>query len=654
MTTKDHKLECRTRLSISTILVLAFALTAAGAAAAQVPENYSPYAGATSANNVYWGDTHVHSSWSPDAWTFNNHRLGPDAAFRFAAGEVVTAQSGVEMQLRRPLDFLLVSDHSEYLGLFPRLTAGDPVLLATETGKRWHGLFANGEGPRVFGEFINALVNNHDALQSEEYERSVWDEVIANADRANRPGRFTAFIGYEWSSMPNAANLHRVVVYKDGADVAGKMLPFSSLDGNRPEQLWRFMAEYESHTGGEIFAIPHNSNLSAGLMFALEDSEGNPLTKEYADTRRRWEPLVEATQIKGDSETHPILSPDDEFADYGSWDETGGFCTQPHEDWMFKHEYVRGALGLGLDVASRTGANPFQFGLIGSTDSHTSFATADENDFWGKFTADEPSARRAHEAFGAQGGESSLDLALESGPIADMADSPSFDRYKWSYVASGYAAVWARENTREALFEAMQRRETYATTGPRITVRLFGGFDFVADDALAPDIARVGYAKGVPMGSELAAAKRQRAPGFLVSALRDPDGANLDRVQIIKGWRDDTGELHERVFDVAVSGDRKIDATGRCLEKVGNSVDLTKATWKNAIGASELTAVWRDPDFDPKAHAFYYARILEIPTPHWTVYDAAFFDTKTPDAAPKVTQERAYTSPIWYTPAMHR
>ena len=633
-----------------TLWVLVGVLVLASGAGAE-EESYSPYAGATDATDVFWGDTHVHSSWSPDAWTFGNHRLGPDAAFRFAAGEEVTAHNGMKMQLRRPLDFLLVSDHSEYLGLFPKLTAGDPVLLETETGKRWSELFANGEGPRVFGEFINALINNRDTLQSEAFERSVWDEVIANADRANRPGHFTAFIGYEWTSMPNAANLHRVVVYKDGADIAGKMLPFSSLDGPKPEQLWRFMAGYESRTGGEIFAIPHNSNLSAGLMFALEDSEGKPITKQYAETRRRFEPLVEATQIKGDSETHPILSPDDEFADYGSWDETGGFGTQPHEDWMFVHEYVRGALGLGLDVAARTGANPYQFGLIGSTDSHTSFATADENDFWGKFSSDEPSARRAHEPFGAQGGESSLDLALESGPIADMAESSNAGRYKWSYVASGYAAVWARENTREALFEAMQRRETYATTGPRVVVRLFGGFDFAAADALAPDLARLGYAKGVPMGGELPKARRGQAASFLVSALRDPDGANLDRIQIIKGWRDANGKLHERVFDVAVSGDRKIGADGRCREEVGSSVDLAEATWLNALGAAQLTAVWSDPDFDPKAHAFYYARILEIPTPHWTAHDAPFFGTKIPKGPPKVTQERVYTSPIWYTPS---
>ena len=232
-----------------------------------------------------------------------------------------------------------------------------------------------------------------------------------------------------------------------------------------------------------------------------------------------------------------------------------------------------------------------------------------------------------------------------------MAESSNTGRYKWSYVAAGYAAVWARENTREALFEAMQRRETYATTGPRIVVRLFGGFDFAGDDASAPDVARMGYAKGVPMGGELTEVPGTRAPSFLVSALRDPDGANLDRVQIIKGWRDSAGELHERIFDVAVSGDREIGADGRCREEVGSSVDLVEATWRNAIGASQLTAVWRDPDFDPKAHAFYYARILEIPTPHWTAHDAVFFRTKIPEGPPRVTQERVYTSPIWYTPS---
>ena len=632
--------------SFSVALVLLGSMVAGAQARGEQP-SYSPYAGATDATQVYWGDTHVHSSWSPDAWTFGNRRFEPDTAYRFAAGEEVVAPGGMRVQLRRPLDFLLVSDHSEYMGLFPRLSDEDPVLLSTDTGRRWSDLLAKGEVQALFEEFMDALINNRDVLESETYEQVVWEAVVANADRHNRPGAFTALVGYEWTSMPDAANLHRVLVYRDGGGVADRMPPFSSLDGPTPEALWNFMARYEEETSGRILAIPHNSNMSAGQMFGLEDSDGKPISREYAESRRHWEPIVEATQIKGDSETHPFLSPDDEFADYENWDETAGFGAEPHEDWMYRHEYVRGALGLGLDVAARTGVNPYQFGMIGSTDSHTALATGDEEDFWGKFSDDAPTPERASELQW-RPKESATASGDEQESVSG--DDVEVGPFKWRYVASGYAAVWARENTRAALFDAMRRRETYATTGPRMVVRFFGGFGFGQADALAPDVARAGYTKGVPMGGELERDQKGRAPSFLLSALRDPDGAHLDRIQIIKGWRDASGELHERIYDVAVSGDRKIGRDGRCREPVGNTVDVSAARYTNAIGASQLIAVWQDPDFDPDLHSFYYARVIEIPKPRWTTYDAARFGVPRPEGVEATTQDRAYTSPIWYAP----
>jgi hypothetical protein len=382
---------------------------------------------------------------------------------------------------------------------------------------------------------------------------------------------------------------------------AASVVPFRSIDSSDPEDLWAYLADYEQRTGGRAFAIPHNSNLSAGRMFELTTYDGKPLTKAYAQERTRWEPVVEATQIKGDSETAPYLSPDDEFADFGTWDANAGMGTGDHRDEMYAGEYVRSALGNGVVVAEQLGANPFEFGLIGSTDAHTG------------------------ERLGTSG----------MGRTSDL-------------VASGFAAVWARENTRAALFEAMKRRETYSTTGPRMVVRFFGGWDFAPDAAFAPDLAAVGYAGGTPMGGHLSARPGNATPSFLVSALRDPEGANLDRIQIVKQWMGEAGERRERIFDVAVSGGRTIGADGRCREPVGDTVDVKTATYRNTIGDSQLTAVWRDPDFDAKRKAVYYVRVLEIPTPRWTTYDAARFGFDPPDGVPATTQERAYTSPIWY------
>ncbi len=607
-----HHTEMVTRLAFSCVLLLA------GSSGAET--TYSPHAGASFARDVYWGDTHLHSHLSLDANMMGNRSLSPSDAFRFARGEQITAHNGMAVKLRRPLDFLVVSDHAEYLGVMEGLGRGDELLLQNETARRWGAALAKGE-PTPFQEFADSLMRNQSAIEHPDFYRSVWKQVVENADSFDDPGHFTAFIGYEWTSTPQGNNLHRIVLFRDGGDKAGQVLPFSSLDSDDPEDLWAFLARYEQETGGQAFSIPHNSNLSGGLMFPDARPDGQPLGRDYAELRARWEPIVEATQYKGDSETHPYLSPEDELADYETWDQANIGMNAKHEDAWFRHEYVRSALKLGLGIEASVGANPYRFGLIGSTDAHTSLATADEDDFWGKFTNDEPSPKRW------------------SQPLVPNSELP-WMVYEWQMAASGYAAVWATENTRAALFDAMRRRETYATTGPRMVVRLFGGWGFEEADAHTPDLARRGYAKGVPMGGVLPAREGDAAPTFLVSALKDPEGANLARVQVVKGWRAADGSLHEKVHDVAVA-DGADDTT----------VDVADASYTNTIGSVQLTTVWRDPEFDPAQPAFYYLRVVEIPTPRWTSHDAKAFGIELPPEVPRTTRERAYTSPIWYSPS---
>ena len=595
--------------------------------------------------NLYWGDTHLHSSWSVDAGSFGNQLLTPDQAYQFARGETVTAHNGERVRLREPLDFLMVSDHAEYLGLYPLLEAGDPDLLALPNGQRWHTLFKAGRLERIGYLASRELEAPTETIRDLPFNRTMWDRVIDNAERHNDPGRFTTFIGYEWSSMPETANLHRNVLFRDGAERVRQVLPFSAMDGTDPEDLWRHLASYERRTGGRAIAIPHNGNLSAGRMFELQRFDGSPLTGGYAAARARWEPVVEVTQIKGDSETVPYLSPDDEFADFGTWDEMRGTGRFGHRDAMYAGEYARAALGNGLAVERQLGRNPFRFGLIGSTDAHTGLATADDDNFWGKFSVGEPHQGRAQKPW----------VPLDPpggwlvGTLMNALLPPQMTA--WSLVAAGYVGVWARENTRGEIFDALVRREVYASTGPRMAVRFFGGFAFSVEDAQAPDLAAVGYAKGVPMGGEITGSdKADAAPAFLLAARRDPHGANLDRIQVIKLELTATGQVKERIHDVAVSDGRAIDADGRSRSPVGSTVDVEAATYTNAIGAATLATVWRDPDFHPHLRALYYARILAIPTPRWTTYDAARWGTERPASVPAAIQERAYTSPIWYRP----
>lgn len=612
-------------------------------APAAAQESYSPYVGEDLPNTVYWGNTHLHTSFSVDAYTFGT-RIGPAEAYRFARGEAVTASNGMRVQLRRPLDFLVVADHAESLGWMVGLEARDPLLLGTEAGKRMLQRFEESAGKRptdpkrleVLGKMTKDIFESERRPDvNEAFTRSVWKQVTETADRHNDPGRFTAFIGYEWTSPGGGqiGNLHRVVIFQDGAEKANQVMPFSASDSADPEALWAYLAEYEKKTDGEVLAIPHNGNLSNGEMFPLQNFAGQGLSRSYAESRSRWEPLYEVMQLKGDAEAHPFLSPTDEFADYETWNSWRGKELLAGRSWndaerIWKEgEYARSALKRGLGLQVQLGVNPFKFGMIGSTDAHTSLAATDENNFWGERPSSEPSAQRWSET-----------IEGWPGPIG------------WQFSSSGYAAVWATENTREALFAAMKRKETYATTGPRMTVRFFGGWDYSPEYALRPDLALIGYQKGVPMGGDLTNAPAGKAPRFLIRAVKDSDGANLDRVQVIKGWRDTNGDLHERIYNVALSDGRKEGPDGKAAP-VGSTVDVKNAMYTNTIGAPELATVWTDPDFNRSELAFYYVRVLEIPTPRWTSYDAKFFGIRDiPPEVTMVTQERAYTSPIWYTP----
>ena len=597
---------------------------------------YSPYAGRNFPTRPFFGDTHLHTSFSMDAGAFGA-RLGPKDAYRFAKGEELTASSGQQVKLSRPLDFLVVADHSDNMGFFPSLFAGDPKMLANPTGRRWYDMIQSGKGADAAIEIIIAF--SQGTFPKEIFffpgtpaYRSAWQETIKAAEEANDPGRFTAFIGYEWTSNTGGNNLHRNVIFRDNGDKAGRVEPFTvypPMGSDNPRDLWKWMAAYEDKTGGNVLAIAHNGNLSNGRMFPIIESfTGKQIDREYAETRAKWERLYEATQIKGDGEAHPFLSPNDEFANFERWDKGNLDLSELKKPEMLEFEYARSALKNGLKLEQELGINPYKFGMIGSTDAHTGLAAVEEDNFFGKTSSSEPSPTRATHPF----------IKTEKAVIMG-----------WEQTSSGYAAVWANENTRESIFDAMQRKETYATTGPRMIVRFFGGWDFEAKDAQDRLPARIGYTKGVPMGGDLRDAPEGKSPTFLVAALKDPIGANLDRIQIIKGWLDANGEVHEQIYDVVWSGDRTPDADGK-LPSVGDTVDVANATWTNTIGAPELITVWKDPEFDAAQRTFYYARVIEIPTPRWTAYDAKKFGITMPKEVPMTTTERAYTSPIWYTP----
>jgi len=553
---------------------------------ALLKRGYSPYAGRTYPTQVYWGDQHVHTGWSVDAGGFGA-TLGPEEALRFARGEEVLSNSGQPAKLSRPLDWVVVSDHSDMAGT-------------------------------IF------------EMKNVKFAMNTWRKNTAIMEKYNEPGRFTAFIGFEWTCNGGGGNnLHRNIVYRDGKNLADQMVPFTTFDSENPEDLWKWMQAYEDKTFGSMLAIPHNGNLSNGRMFEQQMYLGGALTREWAETRARWEPIYEVVQMKGDGEAHPMLSPNDEFADYETWD-AANLAGVPKKPEMLQYEYIREALKQGMKLEEKLGANPFKYGMAAGTDTHLAIAAPEEENFFGKTAAQEPNPDRWSEYF----------LLTEQ--------VKTFD---WQMTAAGWTGVWATENTREALWDAMNRKETYATTGSRILVRFFGGYNFTAEDTQTRLPAEVGYTKGVPMGSDLQAVPAGKSPSFLVAAAKDPYSGNLDRIQIIKGWLDKDGKLHEKVYDVAWGdADKRKPGEDGKLPPVGNTVNVKQATWTNTIGDPELITVWKDPDFDPAEKAFYYARVLEIPTPRWTAYDAKRFNVTMSKEVPMTTQERAYTSPIWYTP----
>ncbi|MBK0399043.1 DUF3604 domain-containing protein [Limibaculum sp. M0105] len=601
---------------------------------------YSPYAQRRFPDKLLWGDTHLHTGLSVDAGLFGA-RLGLDDAYRFARGEEVMASSGQPARLSRPLDWLVIADHSDAMGFFNDLAAGNPNILKFAQAKPWYaGLQQGGEASATAAlDLITTFAQGKiDPKMMAEYSpggktyRSIWDKVIASAERFNEPGRFSTLIGFEWTSLVAGNNLHRNVIFRDGADKAGQIVPFTTqapVGSTDPLDLYAWLEAYEAKTGGSALALAHNGNLSNGIMFPVDAQyTGRPLNAAYVEQRAKWEPMYEISQIKGDGETHPFLSPDDAFADYETWDVGNLDLSQAKTPDMLQYEYAREALKNGLLLEQRLGTNPYKFGFVGSTDSHTALSTAAEDNFFGKATNVEPNPKRMQHPF-------------------TKTAVGVFEGYQ--LAASGYAAVWAHENTRAAIWDAMARKEVYGTTGPRMMVRFFGGWDFTSGDLDSRQPAFRGYEKGVPMGDDLPASNGDGAPTFMVYALRDPVGANLDRIQIIKGWLDANGETHEKVHDVAWSAGREPDANGT-LPPVGSTVDIANANWTNTIGASELGTVWTDPDFDASQPAFYYARVLEIPTPRWIVYDAFRYGVPIPDGARTTGQERAYTSPIWYQP----
>ncbi len=597
-------------------------------------QHFSPYAFRTYPDQVFFGDMHIHSNLSPDAGMLGTSLSAADV-YRAARGETVISNTGQPFQLIRPLDFLVLTDHAEAMGLAPLLRDSDPLLLSSTRGRALWEAFNAGpqEAMEAFGGLLADVSVGFDPFSDIDMSGSIWPQFVEMADAYNQPGIFTAMTGFEWSSQPGGNNLHRIVVFADGAVKTSRVRPFSLFDSQNPEDLWTYMANYEALTGGRVFAHVHNGNLSNGLAFTGATFDGTPMDADYAALRSRWEPIMEITQIKGDGETHPYLSPEDEFADFERWDVGNLDGSAPKTPEMLRYEYARSALLTGLEVEAATGVNPYEFGFNGTSDSHTGLPSTGEENYFGKFAGTEPGPDRM------------------TGDVIPAAD-PALRIITAQESASGLTGVWARENTREALFDAMMRKEIFATTGTRLRVRLFAGWNFQPGDQLVPDFAGLGYAGGVPMGGRLSDAPEGAAPTFLVRAMRDPDWANLDRVQIIKGWIDADGTSQERVYDVAVAGDRTIGADGRARDPVGNTVDMATATFTNTIGAPMLDAYWRDPDFDPAERAFYYVRVLEIPTPRWTTFDAVRFGVPLPTDVPPVVQDRAYTSAVWYSPQL--
>ena len=623
-------------------------------------------------DTLLWGDVHLHTNLSWDAYYMGNRTADVETAFRFAKGApVVHPFHRAKVRIDRPLDFLAVTDHAEFLGLpYSAISGGDPRMTATRLGEYLKGIYDEGgpgatalvsmivalqtsaqtridtgeenaatsfppPPPQVTQDYVDWIMENPDIWDeffNPDVMKSNWDTITRATDAHNDPGKFTTLVGWEWSAQANGGNLHRVVLSPMSGKTARSFKPFSFLDDDDPEGLWVWLEDTRRSTGEDFVAIPHNSNLSKGSMFARTRRNGEPIDAAYATRRAQWETIVEVTQMKGDSETHPLLSPTDEFADFEFFaHELASFKDDIKVPPVTESDYVRPALKTGLEMEASLGVNPFKLGMIGSTDGHNAMSSTEESNFYGKF------------------GEGTTPETAPL-PVGDFSGYTN-----WDFSASGLAAVWAKENTREEVFAAFRRREVYGTTGPRIKLRFFGGYDFTQSDLKARNLADVGYAKGVPMGADLLPAtprryfRRNQTPSFLVQAAKDPVGANLDRVQIVKGWLDADGSSHETVYDVAWSGMDRVGQNGK-LEPIGDTVDSDLVRYTNDIGTDELLTVWIDPDFKADQSAFYYVRVLEIPTPRQSTYDAAALGVEPSKTHPAAIQERAYSSPIWYRP----
>jgi hypothetical protein len=578
---------------------------------------------ASGGNRVYWGDLHIHTSLSSDAFTMGV-RAVPDDVYRFAKGETIQHGAGYPVTISRPLDFAAVTDHAEYLGQ-ARLSGLD----VPTTRQRLGDLLADENRLTVtqsWWEIMSLIRDNGFKLTLEGVDsainRNAWQEIVAAAEQHYEPGVFTTFPGWEWSADAGdvGTHLHRNVIY-GSSDLPG--IPFSSIDGETPPELWTFLRS-EREKGRRVMAIPHNPNLSEGLAYRVASETGERIDRLSPEDRSDLEPISEILQIKGSSETHPLLSSLDEFADF----EIAG--TVPGREMTLtsvKGGYARDALRSGISMAHNEGFNPLKFGVIGSSDSHNATSPSDEKGYTGKLPMMDGSAGLRTGAAG---------LALDKLTPARQ----------WG--SGGLAGVWAAENTREALFDALQRRETFATSGPRLVVSFFGGWRFPKDTATAVAFDAIARENGVPMGASLPPSSGAVAPEFVVVAQRDPVGANLDRIQMIKGWVDRAGQSHETIYDLAWSDARTVDPVAGRVLPVGSSVDAVNATYDNTLGSPQLSAQWRDPDFDAGEEAFYYVRVLEIPTPRWSTFDAVQLQRE--PMAPVSIQERAISSAIWYQP----
>ena len=590
------------------------------------PETAAPAGpSAKAATNVYFGNFHVHTSYSFDAYT-NGSVTTPSDAYRWAKGEAIPGggHGAPDFKIEVPLDWYMVSDHAEYLGVFGKMEDPKSPMSKHPIAKR-----ITSDNTLVafsaYSEVLDAMGAGKvdPSLSNPKLNRTIWQEVVATADEHYEPGKFTTFPGFEWTSHPGKRNIHRVVVFRDSQKLPEQ--PFSVFDSDKPEDLWKWMDALRAN-GTTLLAIPHNGNASDGLMFPMDESYGgSAVNKAYAETRMRNEPLYEITQIKGTSETHPKLSPNDEFANFELWDYTLSADAEPPKNKA--GGYARDAFLRGIALERQGRGNPFKFGLIGDSDTHNSASAIEEDNYTGKFGMENQPAHR-------------LD-GPEGFPEKNKQQIREFG-------SGGVAALWAEQNTRESLFAALQRKETYGTSGPRMKLRVFAGYGFGADALDQPDWVAKAYRTGVPMGGDLKPQAGVGAPTLLIAAMKEPDGANLDRVQVIKGWIEGD-KPREKIYDVALSDDRKADATGT-VPPVGNTVDSKTATYTNDIGAPQLSAVWSDPDFDAKEHAFYYVRVLQIPTPRWSTYDSVKLKRKPRKDLPVSIQERAWSSPIWFTP----